>query len=69
MKLTLNENDLALIDNALRALTEDNRRLAREAPDTPEGRHLRTAATQSADQYESLADRIQAAEEIEVELS
>lgn len=66
--LVLTSNDLATIDNALRGLAAACRDDAAKAPDSPEGRFLRIAATQSADQYEALASRIEEADAIVVDL-
>lgn len=69
MKLILTENDLATIDNALRGLADVCRSMAIKADNSPEGKFLRIAAAKSANEYEELANKIQDAEEIVVELS
>jgi len=66
--LVLTESDLSTITNALSSLADVCRRDADQAPDSPAGKHLATAARQSADQYESLATRIAAADTIRVEI-
>jgi hypothetical protein len=66
--LVLTVTDLNTITNALSSLADACRRDADEAPNSPVGRSLATAARQSADQYESLASRIATADEIRVEL-
>jgi len=66
--LVLTESDLATIMTALSGLADACRRDADQAPDSPAGKHLATAARQSADQYESLATRIAAADKIRIEI-
>lgn len=69
MKLILTENDLATIDNALRGLAGVCRNDAAKADESPAGKFLRVAATKSADEYEALANKLQDAEQIVVDLS
>lgn len=67
-KLILTENDLSRITNALNSMASLNRRTAENCGDSGEGQYLKLAATQSADSYQELADKIESAESIVVEI-
>lgn len=68
MRLTLTENELATIVNALHGMRDACVNDAASTPDTAEGRWLRIAARESAEQYNELASQIEEADEIVVEL-
>lgn len=66
-RLVLTENQFSTIINALSGMAEVCRKDAANAPDTPEGKHLAAAVTESAKQYDDLALSIAEADEIVVD--